>query len=323
MKKIIFQENKYFIFDRPFDLNIKTIIRQIQRVLLALKYRATLMASRPHRNIEKKYKVSICAIFKDESSVLKEWIDYHLVVGVEHFYLYNNNSRDNYLEILEPYTNSGVVTLIDWPKQQSQIEAYENAIDHYAEETKWMGFIDIDEFVVPCTHNNIYDFLKRFNEKAPAILIYWKVFGTSGNLKRDKNKLVIEQFTLAFPKLCDIGKCFFNTDFEYAKGNTKNSIMHHILWCEWKGHLLPPVNSENKVAFSMYNRLHSYKNAIQINHYVTKSYEDYYYKTNIKSDVFFEKNPRTMEHLWDIDYRCTEADFKIFKYLSKLRIMSQ
>lgn len=323
MNKIVIQETKHFILDRPFVLNIQTIIKQIVWRLFALKYRIILMISRPQRTMEKKHKVSICAIFKDEASILKEWIDYHLIVGAEHFYLYNNNSTDNFLTILKPYIRRGMVTLIDWPKQQAQIEAYEDAIDHYAQETKWMGFIDLDEFVVPCIHNSIYDFLKRFNRKASAVLIYWKVFGTAGNLKLNKDKFVIEQLTMSFPKLNNIGKCFLNTDFQYAKGNPKNLFMHHLLWCEWKGHLLPPVNIQNRIAFSSFHTLKSDNISIQINHYVTKSYEDYYYKTNIKSDVYFKNNPRSIDKLWDIDYKCTEADFKIFKYLSKLKVMSQ
>ena len=39
---------------------------------------------------QKKYTVAVCAIFKNESVFLKEWLEYHLLIGVEHFYLYNN-----------------------------------------------------------------------------------------------------------------------------------------------------------------------------------------------------------------------------------------
>ena len=34
-----------------------------------------------------KYDVSLCLIFKNEGLFLQEWIDYHLTVGVDHFYL--------------------------------------------------------------------------------------------------------------------------------------------------------------------------------------------------------------------------------------------
>ena len=47
------------------------------------------------------YYFSICAIFKDESLSIKEWIEYHKLIGVEHFYLYNNKSKDSSVSILQ------------------------------------------------------------------------------------------------------------------------------------------------------------------------------------------------------------------------------
>ena len=50
-----------------------------------------------------RYPLAICAIFKNEAPWLKEWIIYHhKVLGVKHFYLYNNDSTDNFIEILSP-----------------------------------------------------------------------------------------------------------------------------------------------------------------------------------------------------------------------------
>ena len=37
------------------------------------------------------YEVSICAMYKNEAKYILEWIEYHLMIGVDHFYLYNNN----------------------------------------------------------------------------------------------------------------------------------------------------------------------------------------------------------------------------------------
>lgn len=38
--------------------------------------------------------LSIGAIFKDEAPYLAEWIEFHRLVGVEHFFLYDNLSTD-------------------------------------------------------------------------------------------------------------------------------------------------------------------------------------------------------------------------------------
>ena len=39
-----------------------------------------------------RYNIIICAILKDETPYLIEWVEHHLQIGVEHFVLYDNNS---------------------------------------------------------------------------------------------------------------------------------------------------------------------------------------------------------------------------------------
>ena len=92
-----------------------------------------------------KYEVSLCLIFKNEARVLKEWIEYHLLIGVDHFYLYNNFSDDNYLSVLSPYIERDIVTLIDWPIEFGQMSAYNDCYQKTKQETHWLGYIDADE----------------------------------------------------------------------------------------------------------------------------------------------------------------------------------
>jgi len=54
--------------------------------------------------------LSVVAVLKDERPNLQEWLDFHLSVGVEHFYLYDNGSSDGSAEVLYPYIESGKVT---------------------------------------------------------------------------------------------------------------------------------------------------------------------------------------------------------------------
>ena len=56
---------------------------------------------------QRKHRVALCLIFKNEAPFLKEWLDYHLALGVDHFYLYNNNSDDDFREVLRPYATGG------------------------------------------------------------------------------------------------------------------------------------------------------------------------------------------------------------------------
>ena len=84
------------------------------------------------------YDLAIVAIFKDEGKYLREWLDYHLLAGVEHFYLYNNDSSDDYKEILAPYVEANLVTLTDFPGKAMQYPAYEDAINKYRFESRYL-----------------------------------------------------------------------------------------------------------------------------------------------------------------------------------------
>lgn len=95
------------------------------------------------------YDLAVTAIFKDEGKYLKEWLDYHLLAGVEHFYLYNNDSSDDYKEVLAPYIEKGFVTLTEWPGRLMMYPAYSDALDKHRFDCRYMAFFDIDEFVYP------------------------------------------------------------------------------------------------------------------------------------------------------------------------------
>jgi hypothetical protein len=136
------------------------------------------------------HRLSICAIFQNEAPYLKEWIDYHLKVGVDHFYLYNNNSTDHYDFILKPYITKGVVTLTEWPSVQEendqvhftytvQTGAYNHALKLCATKTKWLALIDTDEFIVPVNEKSIYKVLQKHFSKYAGVCVNWQCYGTS------------------------------------------------------------------------------------------------------------------------------------------------
>jgi hypothetical protein len=136
------------------------------------------------------YDLAIGAIFQNEARFIKEWIEYHQKVGVEHFILYNNNSNDNYIEILEPYINSGTVELIDWNSRKEtndwshfsfevQPGAYTDAVNRSKHVSRWLALIDIDEFIVPVIEDNIVDVLDKYYGNVSGLCVNWQHFGTS------------------------------------------------------------------------------------------------------------------------------------------------
>lgn len=96
----------------------------------------------------KKYQLAICAIFKNESRYIQEWIEYHNMIGVEHFYLYDNDSTDD-ISILQKYLDDGSLTLNRVSSQAKQMPAYNHFLQTYRDEVEWVAIIDLDEFIVP------------------------------------------------------------------------------------------------------------------------------------------------------------------------------
>lgn len=134
------------------------------------------------------YDLSVVAMFRDEAPFLKEWIEYHHMLGVDHFYLYNNSSSDNYQEVLAPYIQAKIVELKDWPSPthlewtEYQKAAYNNCIAYCKKKTNWLAMIDIDEYIVPHHTNSLKTFLKPYNKMKgiAGVVINWQMFGTSG-----------------------------------------------------------------------------------------------------------------------------------------------
>ena len=91
--------------------------------------------------------LSIVAILKCEGPYLKEWIDYHLIAGVDHFYLYDNESPDNQAEVAKPYVEAGLVDYFPIKGKSMQVRAYNDAVKRFKFQSRYMAFIDGDEFI--------------------------------------------------------------------------------------------------------------------------------------------------------------------------------
>lgn len=262
-----------------------------------------------------KYNISICAIFKNEAPFLKEWIEYHLLVGVDHFYLYNNNSNDNYLEVLHPYIKEGVVSLIDWPENPGQISSYKNWYETHRHETRWVSFLDLDEFITPLYNNSLKIWIKKF-EKYPIVMVYWKMFGTSGLIDHDNRLLVTEQYTTSWSKLTNIGKLFYQTSFDISGFSLG---MMHSFCVRYRGLTIPPINAFGHFVQFGIHKTGGERPDIQINHYWSKAYNSYQ-KKHERGDAAFGVSPRDFEYFLWHEQRNISTDKTAFRFIMQLKL---
>ncbi len=304
---------------------IITIIRYFTLLLKLLSCNFLLRPFLRRPKYDKKYSISICGIFKNEAPFLKEWIEFHEMIGVEHFYLYNNNSEDNYNVILQPYIDRGLVTLIDWPYDQAQIAAYQNFYESFRHETQWVSFLDIDEFFCPRYAKTLGEWLSTM-DKYPVLVLYWRMFGTSGKLHHNNDELVIEQYHVSWDHLYHCGKCLVNTDYDIS---VFDSSTHHLARVKYPlfGDLfnvtLFPANQFGWFVFDPMHFRRFYnesKYSIQINHYWSKAWEVYEKKRRM-TDVYFKENPKlNMSYFYEHENENRIENHTVFRFLMQLKL---
>lgn len=148
--------------------------------------------------------LTIGCVFQNEAPYLREWIEFHRMLGVERFVLVDDRSSDYFNEVLQPYIDLGVVELFagpcpeplrtrDWPRYQSAV--HQALVNHLRAVSRWLALVDTDEFIVPSNGENIADFLSAY-EDCGGIYIRWEPFGTSYVSNLSASELMTEQLHL-------------------------------------------------------------------------------------------------------------------------------
>lgn len=225
--------------------------------------------------------LSIACIVKNEEIYIAEWIEFHILVGVERFYIFDNGSTDNTRNMLQPYIDRGIVIYIDYPGKAAQINAYNDALRLAGKNTKWLAFVDADEFIVPVKEDNVKSVLKEFEDE-PSLGVNWIVYGPCGHQHRPEG-LVINNYKKTFADRnnelnCRIKsivqpkktKCMITPHFGIYKKqqfavNEKHDIITGAAAYVQDGRACTLVNSVEK---------------IRINHYWTKSLDELKTKCN-------------------------------------------
>jgi len=169
------------------------------------------------------YKLSVGAVFKNESTILKEWLDHYLHHGVEHFYLINDDSTDAFMDVLSPYIDKQLVTLSHvhgWTYYTSrQRDLYNSFILSHIKETNWLLIVDLDEYLWSPQHVDLNCILDQCNHYA-QIQVTDVLFGSNGHVEQPSS--IVKSFTMRQLKPRCHYKYFVNSQFEFDSLN-----VHH------------------------------------------------------------------------------------------------
>lgn len=250
-----------------------------------------------------KYNTSVCLLIKDENDYLEEWLEHYDSIGFNHFYIFDNNSNKPIEETVKEiaggrYLPKCTIIKFNKYKKNMQFECYQKCLIDYGSESRWIAFLDTDEFL-DIDGNNINKFLESRENKC-AIFFPWENHGASGRIERpvglsqkeafpEVEKDPIEMYGKIILQPHMIARMFVHTaqplstyDFIYFCDNT-------------------PMISNYKNYFREYKQNHSHLFSYgKIRHYYTRSFEEWCNKIlrgtcdpnfQRKFNSFFEKNP--------------------------------
>jgi hypothetical protein len=152
--------------------------------------------------------MSICAIVRNEAPYIGEWLEFHRLVGVERFYLFDDGSFDRTWDVIRKHDRGDIVFQafkFDHPficpekvefRATHQINAYNRFIVERRDETQWCAFIDVDEYLYHATHDDIREplFEEAGSRGAAALFVNWRIFGSNGHATKPLG-LTIEGYT--------------------------------------------------------------------------------------------------------------------------------
>lgn len=128
---------------------------------------------------------AICVIASEEDMYVDEWLDFHLGLGFEHVYIYDNSENfdlgNEWLDRRPRLTNK--VTVKHFPGEGKQLSAYRHCLKNYVRPHGhgWVAFLDVDEFLILKKHANVVDFLLSYCKQG-SVSLNWQLFGSDNQM---------------------------------------------------------------------------------------------------------------------------------------------
>ncbi len=255
------------------------------------------------------FDLAISTTIKDENRYLPEWIAYHASLGVDHFFIFDNGSKEPIASALEPETRQGLATVVEFPGRFVQMPAIRASLERFCPLTRWMAFIDLDEFIVPKRHDNLKALLADFTGFG-GLGVNWQWFGSSGRAVRPEG-LQIEGFLM-------------RADVRFREHNTIKTIVrtdaiqgmaspHHAVYRPGQTCVneafrpIPGPTSPVSV------------DVVQLNHYYTRSRAEFAEKES-RGNVSYDRTPPVPYAFDGIDPNLNSVkDESILRFVPGLR----
>lgn len=254
-------------------------------------------------------KSSILTVVKNEQEYLDEWIKYHLDLGVDHIFIFEDFGSDSHKEICDKYTDrvslSSIETLLDEntikevlelklsKERNPQIIYFKKCLNYIQSLSiyDWCFVIDCDEYITFENNGSKLEDVLGMYKDYDAFVMQWRCYGANGHIKKPdyKGKGLIGTYTK--PSL-DCGHfvlewtsktCYNLKKYRESFYMTVHQPSDECNWC--------------RTDFSKDRKRFAY-DTVYLRHYITKSWEEFIAK---RKRGFFVGFARTVEMFFRIN----------------------
>ena len=233
------------------------------------------------------YYLSECLIIKDENHYLIEHLTKSFQAGIDHVFIYDNESSIPVLEFLKDYPELFNKCSIEIYKtngsETCQTDCYEKFTKDHRNDTEWCVFIDTDEML----EGSLKDLVNKYKDYL-SLRIHQITHGANGQAYADYSKSLTERFQghiVKFPMVKMV------VQMKYLDEQSPHNSS---------------LNDEAKTKdFKFWMKDVEWNEICQLHHYFYKSFEEWIVKIvkrgsvlssfNWKLNQFFEENTIPLE----------------------------
>jgi hypothetical protein len=251
-------------------------------------------------------KICICTVIKNEHQYLDEWIQYHLNLGIDRIFIFEDIDSESHKKICDKYdcvSLSSINTVLNEIqqreairlKQQNRVNVqtlyFRNAMLSIQKEHlyDWCFIIDADEFISCDNLNETIELFSGYD----AFVMSWENYGACGHINRPnyRNSGVVEAYPYKSNGVVNNNPIFHTkTCYNLNTFKPNNYFTNHqpsdqCKWCR--------TDFTNDRESEVFDKIY-------VRHYITKSWEEYVdkkYKRGFfigisrTDDFFFKLNP--------------------------------
>lgn len=268
----------------------------------------------------------IISVIKNEQEYLDEWIQYHLKLGIDHIFLFEDIDSETHKFITDKYENVTLQSIKDVLNVALFNEAVEVKrtkrysvhllyirrallyIQKKYPKYEWCFVIDNDEFITFEDNNStLNDILLQFKDY-DAFILKWKCFGANNLVHKPdySNKGVVDTYVKEITgDMKERPSCLCKTCYNLKK---------------YKGEFFESVHYPNNKCnycntdFIKSSSVCTYK-FIYIRHYITRSWEEYLWK--IKQRGFLWGGRRNFDFFFNVNSEMMNLRDKLLSELDK------